>query len=219
MRMKKLSYYLSIKGGTTTYAVLLATLSSILAGIITNNNSHWSFLFIFSIIMLLAGITLTGWLNIACISFNDSYSNITEPDREEKALYKTAVDDFQYDKHDETAGVKFKKKFNLRKYFALILSSLSIVLIVINNIQQQSQQEHPIEEQKHTSIEHVDSSNKTVTDSSINYSSFIHYDGKFTPTTHNAYSPYWVNGDTGTQILGRTLITNEDSNEIGEQEK
>ena len=135
----KQQYYLSIKGGTGTYAVFLAILSSVLAGLITSCNVQWSVVFIISIILLIIGIAIVAWLNIACIKFNERYSDINNyeniEDRKTQALDKTAVDDFNNPKEDG-AGKKFEKKFNKHSYLAIALSFTSIVLIVCNNIYQ-----------------------------------------------------------------------------------
>lgn len=135
----KQQYYLSIKGGAGTYAVFLAILSSVLAGLVTSCNVQWSVVFIISIILLIIGIAIVAWLNNACIKFNERYSDIHKyeniEDRKTQALDKTAVDDFNYPK-DDGAGKKFEKKFNKYSCLAIALSFTSIVLIVCNNIYQ-----------------------------------------------------------------------------------
>lgn len=135
----KQKYYLSIKGGTGTYAVFLAILSSILAGMVTSCNVQWSVIFIVSIILLISGIIIIAWLNDACIKYNECYSDINDfkniEERKNKALDKIAGDDYNYP-NEVGVGKRFEKKFKRRSRLAMVLSLSSIVLIVCNNIYQ-----------------------------------------------------------------------------------
>ena len=137
--MKMQYYFLSIDKGMSTYAILLGILSSVLAGLITNVNTHWSVMFIISILFLIIGIIIVAKLHYACNKYYERYSkipaNTPEDKRRETALKNTATDDFHC-KYKENIAELFEKKFNTRSCIAMVLSFASIILIVCNNIYQ-----------------------------------------------------------------------------------